>query len=263
LRQEQLRDFKAWSQGYVKGFYSDDPEIQAAVKLKEEHTARVQENIVRIARSLGVEGDDLLLAESIALFHDIGRFRQFAVYRTFNDRHSVNHALLGLRELETAGVLSGLPGEERSLVLTAIEYHNICELPPAVPDRLLLFAGLIRDADKLDILRLFAEDCARGEEQPDPLLGPDLPDTPGYSPALVERLLQHQLCSYADLQNFNDRKLLYLSWLYDINFAYTLSEIAGNGYIEVIVTDLPATGEIRAVHEHLQDYVNRRLAPPV
>jgi hypothetical protein len=260
LRREQLREFETWFEGYVKGFYSGDPEVQAAVRLKEEHTAGVRENIVRISRSLGVGGDDLLLAETIALFHDVGRFRQYTVYRTFNDRLSENHALLGLRELDASGALSDLSAEERSLVITAVEYHNICELPQGVPDRPLLFARLIRDADKLDILRLFAEDCGREGTRPDPLLGPDLPDTSGYSPAIVDSLLKYELCSYADLQNFNDRKLLYLSWLYDVSFACTLSEIADKGYIEAIVDHLPANEEIQSVHAHLRSYVNRRLA---
>jgi hypothetical protein len=263
LRQELLQRFETWFEGYVKGFYnSSDPEIQTAVKLKEAHTARVRENIVRIARSVGVEGNDLLLAETIALFHDVGRFRQFTVYRTFNDRLSVNHALLGLRELDAAGVLCGLPAEERSLVHAAVAYHNICELPPGLPDRLLLPARLIRDADKLDILRLFAEDCAREGARHDPLLGPDLPDTPGYSPALIDSLLKRRLCSYADLKNFNDRKLLYLSWLFDVNFTCTLAEIAAKRYIEVIINYLPANEEIRAVHKRLQNYVNHCLAAP-
>lgn len=36
----------------------------------------------------------------IGLFHDVGRFYQFTVYRTFNDALSENHAKLGLKVIK-------------------------------------------------------------------------------------------------------------------------------------------------------------------
>lgn len=104
----QVQSFKDWFNDYVKNFYSKDPAIQEGIKFKEEHTKRVCGNIVLIGSSIDLQDADLNLAETIALFHDTGRFRQVAVYRTFNDRISENHSLLGLSELERAGVLSSL-----------------------------------------------------------------------------------------------------------------------------------------------------------
>lgn len=260
LDRKQLEAFQDWFELYAMSFYNEDPGIQSGIKLKEGHTRRVRENIVRIGRSLNLEARDIHLAETIALFHDVGRFKQFAQYRTFNDRRSENHALLGLRELERAGVLSALEEEERDLITKAIEYHNLCDLPQKVPDRCLLFARLIRDADKLDILEVFTGYYIRRNREPNPVLESGLPDTPGYSPVLIENLLQYQRCSYNDMKNFNDRKLLLLSWIYDINFPNTLSEIARNGFIKKIIDSLPGTKDIQMVHDHLQAYVVRQQA---
>lgn len=260
MLREQLEFFKDWFDAYVKSFYSDDTGLQAGIILKETHTVRVCEKIVRIGRSINLKDEDLRLAEAIALFHDVGRFGQFKHYRTFNDRRSENHALLGLRELEQTGVLSGLVEEERDLIMKAVEYHNAFELPQALEDRCLLFIRLIRDADKLDILDVFTDYYTLRDRQPNPALESGLSDTPGYSPVLVENLIQQQGCSYKDVKNYNDRKLLLLSWIYDINFPYTLSEIAGKGHIKKIMGLLPATEDIQAAHDHLQAYVTRRQA---
>ncbi len=257
MQLEQLQAFQTWFNHYVKGFYCKDPQIQTAVVLKEEHTLRVCGNIIRIGRSINLEDRDLNLAEAIALFHDVGRFRQFTLYRTFNDRRTQNHALLGLEELEQGKILSSLEKEEQELIKKAIEYHNLCDLPPELPERCRLFARLIRDADKLDILKVFIEYYARRNSDLSLVLESNLPDTPGYSPVLVENLLQQRRCSYNNMKNHNDRKLLLLSWIYDINFTYTLLEISKNGYLQKIIDNLPDTGDIRTAYLHLQAYMTQ------
>ncbi|MEW6446896.1 MAG: HD domain-containing protein [Bacillota bacterium] len=259
---KQYQAIRSWFVNYAKSFYESGAETRAAVRFKKEHTGRVCSNIVRIGRSIDLQDGDLLIAETIALLHDVGRFKQYAVYRTFKDHQSENHALLGLRELERAGILSVLTPDEQVIVTHAIEYHNLRDLPVGMPERLLLFTRLIRDADKLDILKLVSADCAHRGKAPDPLAGFDLPNTPGYSAVLAQNLLRYQPCNYAAVTNVNDRKLLHLSWVYDINFPYTLSEIARNGYIETIVRSLPDTEEIRSVYDHLKSYLARRLVQP-
>ena len=259
MRREQLQVFKDWFDSYVKSFYSNEAGLQAGIRLKEKHTARVCKNIVYIGRSLNLKAEDLHLAEVIALFHDIGRFRQYTHYHTFNDRRSENHAILGLRELESAGVLSALMEKEQDLIMKAIEYHNMFELPHALESRCLLFTHLIRDADKLDILGVFTEYYTLRNREPNPVLESGLADTAGYSAILIENLLHQRGCSYKDVKNYNDRKLLLLSWIYDINYSYTLSEIARNNYVKKIIDLLPGTEEIQTVHGHLQAYMTSRL----
>lgn len=258
---EQLQAFKTWFDRHVKSFYSDDPGIQAGIILKEGHTQRVCDNILHIGESLRLEKGDLHLAEAIALFHDVGRFRQYAEYATFNDRRSANHALMGVRELEQSGVLSGLPVEEQAVIMRAIECHNLCELPPDLSERQLLFTRLIRDADKLDILKIFTEYYLKRSLETNPALESGLPDTPGYSTLLVDNLLQGKGCHYKDMKNFNDRKLLMLSWVYDLNFPFTLSQIVKNRLPKKIIDSLPDTEDIQKVLGLLQEYIERRQTP--
>lgn len=259
MDREDLKRFRSWFGAYVRRFDTPDPLIRRGIRYKAAHTGRVCRNILRIGRSLGLQEEDLLLAETIALFHDLGRFKQVFRYRTFNDQLSENHAALSVQELEAATILTTLTAAERHLILRAIALHNLPALPPGLEDRQLLFAKLIRDADKLDILRIFAAACT-GTAGPDPLLVAALPNTPGYSPELVQCLLQGELCSYAATKNLNDRKLLHLSWIYDLYFPYTLAAVAREGYLQAILRTLPDTPEIRAVGACLQKYVERTLA---
>ena len=255
LHQEQIQTFHTWFNQYVKSFYSNDPKLQAGIKFKEEHTRRVCENIVRIGQSLNLGSEDLYLAETIALFHDIGRFKQYTLYRSFNDRRTEDHALMGLRELELTGILSVMAETERDIIKIAIEYHNQRDLPQSLPDHCLLFARLVRDADKLDILESFVEYYTQPTHEAYSVMETGLPDTPEYSKAFVENLLQQQSCSYGDVKNCNDRKLLQLSWIYDMNFACALSEIARKGYIKKIFDTLPATQDMQAVQDYMQAFI--------
>jgi putative nucleotidyltransferase with HDIG domain len=260
LDQVQSKVLRDWFGGYVRGHYSDDTELQVGVRLKEEHTLRVCRQIVQIGGSLHLTAEDLNLAEAVALFHDLGRFKQYTQYRTFKDRRSENHASLGLRELERTGVLCDLPEPEQRVIRTAVEHHNACDLPGALQGRELLFSRLIRDADKLYILDMTVEFLTSPSEALKPVLGPNLSDTCDCSPVLVENLLQQKKCYYDDVKTLNDRKLLLLSWLYDLNFSYSLAETARKGHIKKIIDSLPDTEIIRSVDGCLQHYLMERVS---
>ncbi|MCL4441754.1 MAG: HD domain-containing protein [Firmicutes bacterium] len=263
MRREHLTAFQEWFKQYVEVCHCENPQFHSWIRLKDSHTRRVFEKITRIGRSLGLGEEDLLTAGAIGLFHDVGRFRQIKMYGTFNDGKSENHATLGTRVLKESGVLADLPEEEGTVILKAIDLHNLRDLPEGLPDRLLLFARLIRDADKLDILEVFSRYYTSKDDEFATALDSYLPDTPGYSRALVEDLLIKKRCSYSDIKNRNDRKLLNLSWVYDINFPYTLSEIVENGFLDIMIGSLPQSSDIQAIHRHIEAYVAQRLGRAV
>jgi HD-GYP domain-containing protein (c-di-GMP phosphodiesterase class II) len=66
--------FHSWFRIYVESFYTEDPEIQQNIRLKEEHTLRVCNEILRLGKALNLNGTALRLAETIALIHDIWHF---------------------------------------------------------------------------------------------------------------------------------------------------------------------------------------------
>lgn len=124
MEQEQLKKFRRWFDDYVAGFYGDDKFINTNLRLKEQHSQRVCQEMRYLADKLLLSDNQKRIARAIALFHDIGRFEQFTKYRTYNDFRSVDHCLLGLEVLREAGVLDGIAGAERKLIEKAIEYHG-------------------------------------------------------------------------------------------------------------------------------------------
>lgn len=258
MQQEELDFFKKWFLDYVDQFSSPEAFIQENIDLKIEHTSRVCENILLLAKAENLEKKGSMLAETIALFHDLGRFEQFTKYRTFNDLESENHALLGVRILENAGILTILSRKEKDLILKAVEYHNCMAIPECTEtsSEFLFYLKLIRDADKLDILKLVSEDYEKEEEFRNPALEFDMPDTPGCSEKIVADILNNRMAKLTDTKNLNDIKFLRLSWIFDINFPAAFSLLRERGYLKTILYSIPEIEEVQIVRKHIDSYLN-------
>ncbi|MEA1984983.1 MAG: HD domain-containing protein [Euryarchaeota archaeon] len=252
---EQLTTFHRWFENYVGRFYSNDPDMQINIELKEEHTKRVCDNIILLGRSLGLSPEQVYLAESIALFHDVGRFEQMRRYRTFNDSDSEDHGKLGVCILKNSGILASLSENEQDIILKAVGYHNRFALPADETDRCLLYCKLIRDADKLDVLKVVTDYHTRRDECKNPALELELPDGPGYSKEMVREILGHDPAHAEHMKTYNDMMLLQLSWLFDINFQETFRQISKAGYVDRLVSRLPDTLEILQIHGFLNTYL--------
>ena len=261
MEPEQLKKFRVWFDDYVAGFYGKNEFIDANLKLKQDHTRRTCDQMLFLAKELGLSDEQMRLAEVIALFHDIGRFEQFVLYLTYYDPKSVNHCLLGLEVLRKTKVLEEVDAGERRLIEKAIEYHGLKELPPDLDGDCLLFAKLIRDADKIDALYVMT-DCYRqyAENTPGFKLELELPDQHGYSDEVIEALLRRRRIDYSELRTLNDMKLCLLGWIYDVNFVPTLKRIKQLRLLEMMVDFLPKTEDIGRVRQKIFEYVDFRIS---
>ena len=132
---------------------------QEKVRLKIEHTFRVCSLCEAIAGSLDMTDRDVDLAWLIGLLHDVGRFEQLKRYGTFIDSQSIDHAAFGADILFRDGRIRDYLDEktEDTLIETAVRSHSAYRLPGELNERTELFCNLIRDADKIDILRVNVE----------------------------------------------------------------------------------------------------------
>jgi HD superfamily phosphohydrolase YqeK len=260
MKQEQVDGFRHWFDEYVGWFYGNDEYVNAHIRLKQDHTRRTGEETLYLAGELALDDNQARVAEVIALFHDIGRFSQFATYRTHNDSKSVDHCRLGVEVLSREGILDSLPREERQWVQTAIENHGRKALPADLKSQALLFAKLIRDADKIDIFRVVMTSYRAYRENAVKLsFEVELPDEPGYSPAVIRAVLDGGPVDYRDLRTLNDMKLCQLGWVHDMNFGASLKRLQQRGYIEDLLAYLPQTPEITVVGEEVRAYIRGRL----
>lgn len=258
LNSEELQSLKTWFTAYSDSFSTPRAEDQRNIAIKRDHTREVCLNAVRIAADLKLDREETLLAEAIALFHDLGRFPQYQRYRTFDDSISVNHAALGATVLSKNKVLRGLSKHDRDLIVRSVLLHNVFTLPAGLDESSLLFARLIRDADKLDILRVVIEYFERDEGSRAEAVALGLPDSPGYSPDVLACLSRGEMARKDLLKTQNDFKLLQLAWMYDLNFAGSLRMVLERDYIRKLAELLPQTGEITRAVGIIRDYVNRK-----
>ncbi len=110
-----MEKYREWFDDYVAGFYGDDAYVNANLKLKEDHSRRTCNEMRYLAEELSLSDNQRRVAELIALLHDIGRFRQFVKYGTYNDTRSEDHCLLSLKVLRETKVLDGIEKEEFGL----------------------------------------------------------------------------------------------------------------------------------------------------
>lgn len=260
---EQLEVFKEWFVEYVRSFYTaDDDFLNQNIRLKECHTFRVCKEMRELAAALEMDAGDTLLAETIALFHDVGRFPQFQQYRTYKDTISENHCRLALTVLCQHHVLAQLSEEERTLIETAVEFHGVKDLPE-LDERTGHFAKMIRDVDKIDIFELLVTNYRILAETPEKFTWElEYPDTPDCNPAIIEAILKNQKISYEQLQTVNDAKLLQIGWVFDIYFDYSLQQIYDRGYLQAIIDLLPQTDAVKQVTDHILRYTCERIGRP-
>jgi hypothetical protein len=257
--EEDFQFFKDWYTEYSNSFHTSDEKVWKHLLLKIDHTRHVQKHIMGIARDLDMDDREIMIAETIALFHDLGRFRQFTEYKTFQDRKSKNHGLLAARTLIENNVLKNLPDDEQQLVLQTVKFHNAFEIPSIFDDYSKLFLKMVRDADKLDIFRVFIEYYESPPEEKASETAFGLPDTEEYSDEVISCLKSRRTASYRSLKTENDFKLLKLSWVYGLHFNYSLRLIMKKDYINILAEKLPRTEEIKLTTGKIKEYIKERI----
>jgi hypothetical protein len=250
MERSDVSFFRQWFSRYVAAYYGPGGEGPEAVHIKENHTARTCEEITLIGRDLALAEPDLLLAETAALFHDLGRFLQWRRYGTFNDSKSEDHALLGLAELSRSGIFNRIGAEDAEVVAEAIRHHNVRELPTHLASRPLFFAKLLRDADKLDIWRLVIGD---GRRQGDGGM------STSYSKEIIVHLRAGRIPDLGLALTAADMRLLRLAWIYDLNFMTSCREVLERRYLSSLFEQLPDTEEMRELEDRLLSYLQQRV----
>jgi len=258
MRCNDLDAFKDWFTGYSQSFYTDDAEDRKNIDLKIRHTFLVCENAVRISQEEHLSDNDIMLAETAALFHDVGRFPQYSRFKTFRDSISVNHGRLGAEILLEKNILSPIPLNEQRLIINTVKFHNAFEIPSSEDRQYILFLMLIRDADKLDIWRIFAEYYEATKDKQASAVGLGLPDLPDYSKAVLSCLYEKRLATLADLKTLNDFKLMQLSWVYGLNFGHSFRLMAERAYIQKVAAALPQTEDIAGAIALLREFVREK-----
>ena len=248
-----------WFENYVLQFFTGDDHTDSALRIKVDHTKNVAIEACRIAASLDMNAQQCYLAEIIALLHDIGRFEQFSRYRTYSDRESEDHGRLGVQVIGTTGVLERFTGEMQSFICSIIGCHNRIALPEMGDPLLLHHLRLLRDADKIDILRVVTEYYA-GYYDGNDAVAIGLPDTPGVTDAVLQSVIERRMVNMNHVKSLNDIKLLQISWVFDLNFPYTSAMVTRRRYLDKLAASLPKTDRVVQALTTAQLFLQRRCS---
>ena len=238
---------------YARGFLTDDRDYSRNIQLKITHTLMVRREARNIAADEQWDPVDGALGEIIALLHDYGRFEQFRQFQTFADAQSLNHGELSARLALEHHLLDALDDADRATVIQAILNHNKRTLPEELSARDRKFAAQIRDADKLDIMRVLLEYYADHCRNEAVTMG--LAHVQKITPAVLAQLQARQSPRYQDMQTIPDFVLMTLSWAYDLNYKYSRREYVRRGLLESMhpyIADIP---EAEAVYREIVAYL--------
>ncbi len=154
---------RAAFKSYTDAYDATNPRIA----LKIEHTHHVAEACDAVAREQGWSSEDIDLAWLCGLLHDMGRFEQLRRWDTFKDAESMSHAALGIEVLfgenpadapATTNIRDFIEtGAHDELIRASIAYHSDFRLPALLDERTRCFCDIVRDGDKIDIMRTIAD----------------------------------------------------------------------------------------------------------
>ena len=238
----------------VAQYRGPDGKLEYALAAKFAHTAEVCEITEKIiAGEERFSPREALIFRLCALFHDISRFEQYAKFRTFLDPRSFDHGARSAALIDELGLVPELPAEDRACIIDAVRVHNKFAIPDGFPEAHLAAAKMVRDADKLSILRLIIRFFAG--DSSDPTIRLDLPDLPGWTPSILETALQGKCVVYTDMRCINDFKLGLFAWSCDINYPAAAALALDEDLFGRIRALLPASAKIDSLlvsaHKHL------------
>lgn len=241
---------------YISNYDASDGKIQ----LKIEHTFRVNHLSEQIALDLGLSREDVDLAWLIGLLHDIGRFEQIKDFGTFDDSKSVDHAKYGVKLLfpevvdKTKKLMEGgmsayeadallrkdfpvsKAGKIREfvndpsldqIIYDAINYHNVFRMPEDLDERTRLFCKIIRDADKIDILKVnidFPIETVYNATKEDVRTGV-------ITPAVKEQFFECSCIKHALKKTAIDRYISHCSLVFELEFPISFRIVKEQGYL--------------------------------
>ena len=201
---------------------------EGRIKLKIDHIKRVALMSKKIAQNLNLDNEQIKLAELIGLFHDIGRFKQAEIYNTFSDRISINHAELSSRILFDENLIDKFNVDEKykDIIKLSILNHNKAKIDDNLNPDEMLFAKIIRDADKLDIYYTICE-----YDFPSIFWYPDFNCGP-ISEVIMNDFIQNHFINYDNIKSNSDQIPIFYAYIFDFNFDFSLVFLKEKKYLD-------------------------------
>ena len=229
---------------YVSKFDFNDTNIER----KYYHSLRVMDLCEKIAKDLGLSTEDIELSKVIGLLHDYGRFMQVNKYHTFSDLNSIDHGDYGVQVLFSNNDIYNYwdNKDDYELIYDAIRYHNKLSIPDKLTERNSKFCKLVRDADKLDILYIFASKIFILPEDGDIFI------------RVKETFENEKQINRKDEISGADRVITTLALIYDLNYKYSFKYLKQSKVLEQIYENINDKDKFKYYFDKIFKYIDER-----
>ncbi len=256
MKVEHLILARKWFENFADSFVSSDGTLSPLLRLKKEHSYRVEANSSSIATMLEWTTDDIRIADALGLLHDVGRFPQYSNYGTFFDATSIDHGEEGAGLLAQSFPWDGIRQDVKNMIVEGVRFHNKKNLKDVQESSVLPMARIVRDADKLDIFDLIRR-YVKEEKITDIIPGLQMEER--ISAGLLKELKVGYDSSYKNVRTLSDFLVLQLSWVFDINYPVTFEILKERKSVSWLLDRLNNIEEIHFFLEKADAHVSAQL----
>ena len=253
---------------YIKQFDSED----GSILLKITHTYHVVNLSEYIAKEQGLDEESINLAKLIALLHDIGRFKQVIVQRSFSDK-TFDHADYGNKILFEEKLIRKFIKADKydEVIRKAIYNHNKYEIEDGLSETEELQCKIIRDADKLDNFRVkdennfedsFPKIRDESKQETNDIIAELEKST--ISDKVYNDFLAHKCIKLDDRKTLLDYWICVLAFIFDLYFKSSLKYIYDKNYIDVLINKINYRNEetmerIETIRRYAKEYLENKI----
>lgn len=223
------------------------------------HSIRVMNISKEIATKIGLTREEIKIATLIGLLHDIARFEQYTQYQTFNDLNSLDHGNYGVEILDK-DIRKYIENDKYDeIIKTAVKNHNKFEIEEGLEDKELIFAKIIRDADKIDIIYESVEMFWKGIEE-------QINNTK-ISENVEKQFKNYKLIKIGKNSNKEpnlDEIIRVVAFIFDVNFKESFEIIRKEDYINKILNrfnlkDKETNNKIEQIRNIANTYIDEKI----
>ena len=226
------------------------------IERKQKHSIRVMNISKEIAKGIGITQAEIDIATLIGLLHDIARFEQYTKYHTFKDSQSIDHGDLG-EEILNKEIRKYIETEEYDKIIKlAVKNHNKYKIPEGLSPKEKIFAQIIRDAYKIDILYESVEMFWKKEE--------NLVENSEISPEVFNQFIQKNQVKIENRRTPIDNIISVIAFIFDINFKISFEIIKREDYINKIlnrykIKNIDTKEKIEKIREIANSYIEQKI----
>ena len=205
---------------YTENFNTKDKNV----KRKQQHSIRVMKIAEQIATNLKLSEEQIQLATLIGLLHDIGRFKQYTDIGLGNNLEGFDHGDYGTKLLFKEGLIRKFIETNKydEIIKKSIKNHNKFSIEAGLTQEELLFAKLIRDADKIDILYESIDIYYKNNEEE-------------VNKSVLSEKIYNEFTKKATIKKGKDDITCVIAFIYDINYKTSFEIIKEKDYINKII----------------------------